>query len=243
LIQERQSTVKLTFLGLGHVRLSIVDLSPDGNQPFVDTENEIYTVVNGELYDHERYRAELSTEYNFRGHSDCEIVLALYKHYGLDFLSHLRGEFALVLWDARRQIFIATRDRYGVKSLYYTISGGRLLVATEMKQFLAYGWEAEWDVRSVVEKGLIFDERTVFEGVKKVCRSLHWGSVRIVADMGRSYLGNIWSVATMERSRRRSTGTCNTRTRYTTLSFRLSEQPLCLTDVVHKRDPDRRRNG
>ncbi|KAJ0420252.1 nucleophile aminohydrolase [Aspergillus carlsbadensis] len=155
-------------VGLGHVRLSIVDLSPDGNQPFVDTENEIYTVVNGELYDHERYRTELSTEYNFRGHSDCEIVLALYKHYGLDFLSHLRGEFALVLWDAKREVFIATRDRYGVKSLYYTVSKGRLLVATEMKQFLAYVWEAEWDVRSIVEGGWNFDDRTVFAGVKKI---------------------------------------------------------------------------
>jgi asparagine synthase (glutamine-hydrolysing) len=103
-------TAKLTLPGLGHVRLSIVDLSPDGNQPFVDTENEIYTVVNGELYDHQRDRAELSTEYNFRGSSDCEIVLALYKHYGMDFLSHLRGEFALVLWDAKWEIFIATRD-------------------------------------------------------------------------------------------------------------------------------------
>ncbi|KAL3446070.1 nucleophile aminohydrolase [Aspergillus insuetus] len=155
-------------VGLGHVRLSIVDLSPDGNQPFVDTENGIYTVVNGELYDHERYRSELSAEYTFRGHSDCEIVLALYKHYGLDFLSHLRGEFALVLWDAKREVYVATRDRYGIKSLYYTVSSGRLLVATEMKQFLAYGWEAEWDVRSVVEEGLVFDERTVFEGVRKI---------------------------------------------------------------------------
>ncbi|KAL2785587.1 nucleophile aminohydrolase [Aspergillus keveii] len=155
-------------VGLGHVRLSIVDLNPDGNQPFVDTENEIYTVVNGELYDHDPYRAELSTEYNFRGNSDCEIVLALYKHYGLDFLSHLRGEFALVLWDVKREVYIATRDRYGIKSLYYTVSSGRLLVATEMKQLLAYGWEAEWDVRSVVERGLIFDERTIFEGVKKI---------------------------------------------------------------------------
>ncbi|KAL3461967.1 nucleophile aminohydrolase [Aspergillus heterothallicus] len=156
--------------GLGHVRLSIIDLSPEGNQPFhsaSDTDS-VHAVVNGELYDHERYREQLAAEYNFRGHSDCEIVLALYKHYGLDFLSHLRGEFALVLWDAKRELFIAAKDRYGIKSLYYTVSEGRLLVATEMKQFLAYGWEAEWDVRSIVERGAIFDERTVFKGVKKI---------------------------------------------------------------------------
>jgi asparagine synthetase B (glutamine-hydrolysing) len=152
-------------------------------------------------------------------------VLALYKHYGLDFLSHLRGEFALVLWDVKREVYIATRDRYGIKSLYYTVSSGRLLVATEMKQLLAYGWQAEWDVRSVVERGLIFDERTIFEGVKKVCRSIHCSLEKLVADVDRFYLGNIWSVATMERSRQRSTGTCIIRTRYATLTFGSDSQP------------------
>lgn len=155
-------------LGPGHVRLSIVDLSPEGNQPFCGTENEVYAVVNGEIYVYERYREELAAEYNFQGHSDCEIVLALYKHYGLGFLQHLRGEFALMLWDARRELFIATRNRYGIKSFYYTIVGSRLLVATELKQFLAYGWEPEWDVRAIVESATVFDTRTLFKGVKKV---------------------------------------------------------------------------
>ncbi|OJJ08832.1 hypothetical protein ASPVEDRAFT_47981 [Aspergillus versicolor CBS 583.65] len=155
-------------VGLGHVRLSIVDLRPEANQPFHDPEDDVYAIVNGELYDHERYREELRGEYNFRSHSDCEIVLALYKHYGLAFLSHLRGEFAIVLWDAKREVFLATRDRYGVKSLYYTVVEGRLLVATEMKQFLAYGWQPEWDVRALVEVGWTFDDRTVFRGVNKI---------------------------------------------------------------------------
>jgi hypothetical protein len=70
-----------------------------------------------------------------------------------------------------------------------------------MKQFLACVWEAEWDVRSVVQRGLIFDKRTIFEGVTKVCRSLHRGLEKIVADVGRFYLGNTWSVAIMERYR------------------------------------------
>lgn len=145
-----------------------MDLRPEANQPFHDPEDDVYAIVNGELYDHERYRSELSAEYNFRSHSDCEIVLALYKHYGVSFLSHLRGEFAIVLWDAKREVFLATRDRYGVKSLYYTVIDGRLLVATEVKQFLAYGWQPEWDVRALVEVGWTFDDRTMFRGVKKV---------------------------------------------------------------------------
>lgn len=95
-------------------------------------------------------------------------MIALYRHYGLLFVSHLRGEFAILLWDAKRELFCATQDRFGVKSLYWTITDGRLLVATEMKSLLAFGWQPEWSVRSIKEQGWVFDDRTFFEGVTKV---------------------------------------------------------------------------
>lgn len=158
-----------TFQGLGHVRLSIIDLSAAGNQPFHDSENSIHAIVNGELYDHEKYREELSKEYAFKSHSDCEIVIALYKHYGISFVSKLRGEFALVLWDAERQLLFSARDRYGVKSLYYTIVDNRLLVATEMKSFLPYGWKPEWDVKSIAGLAWLYGDRTFLKDVYKVC--------------------------------------------------------------------------
>ena len=170
--------------------MSIIDLSPDGNQPFHDLEDGIHAVVNGELYDHDRYRAKLASEFNFVGQSDCEIVIALYKHYGLSMLSHLRGEFAFVLWDAKRQLLFAARDRYGIKSLYYTIVDGRLLVATEMKSFLAFGWKPEWDVQSLRDGGWRVDARTIFRGVRKV--SLH--------DSCSSYLS--YSLQTIDASER-----------------------------------------
>ncbi|KAL4890992.1 hypothetical protein BDV59DRAFT_209333 [Aspergillus ambiguus] len=151
---------------LGHVRLSIIDLSPEANQPFHDHQDDIHAVVNGELYDYEHYRNALSDEYNFQSHSDCETVLALYKHYGISFLSYLRGEFALVLWDARRKVLIAARDRFGVKSLYYTVVNNRLLIATEMKSFKEFGWEPEWDVQNLREYGWINCAGTFFKGVK-----------------------------------------------------------------------------
>lgn len=162
--------------GLGHVRLSIIDLSPLGNQPFHNTQDDVHAVVNGELYNYAEHRAQLENEYLFQGNSDCEIVLALYKHYGLSFLQHLRGEFALVLYDAKRNVLIAARDRYGVKSLYYTVQDGRLLISTEMKSFLPYGWKPEWNVQSLRENGWRFDSRTFFKDVYKVsprffCRS------------------------------------------------------------------------
>ncbi|CAI7660554.1 unnamed protein product [Penicillium glandicola] len=153
---------------LGHVRLSIVDLSPEANQPFHDSENDVHAIVNGELYNDEYYRNLLGGEYEFRSLSDCEIVLALYKHYGLSFLSHLQGEFALILWDARRKVFIGARDRYGVKSLYYTVVNNQLLVATEMKCFLPFGWKPEWDVQDLRECGWMFGAGTVFKGVQSV---------------------------------------------------------------------------
>lgn len=154
------------------MRLSIIDLSPDGDQPFNDTRGDIHAVVNGELYGHEEYRAALADEFDFKGHSDCEIVIALYQHYGLSFLSRLRGEFALILWDAKRELFFAARDRYGIKSLYYTIVDGRLLVATEMKSFLAFGWWPEWCLRSLRESTWYCDSNTFFKGVFKACDAL-----------------------------------------------------------------------
>lgn len=150
------------------MRLSIIDLSPSGNQPFNDNVDGIHAVVNGELYDYEHYRAKFAKEYDFKGNSDCEIVIALYKHYGISFLSYLRGEFALVLWDSKRKLFFSARDRYGIKSLYYTVADGQLLVATEMKSFLPLGWKPEWNVRALREKTWQWDSDTMFKDVYTV---------------------------------------------------------------------------
>lgn len=95
--------------------------------------------MNGELYEAEKVRAELDGLYSFKSSCDCEIAIALYLHYGIHFSSKLRGEFALCLYDARRQLFIAARDRYGVKPLFWTIQDKRLLVTSEAKAFLPFG--------------------------------------------------------------------------------------------------------
>ncbi|CEL01874.1 Putative Asparagine synthetase [Aspergillus calidoustus] len=155
-------------VGLGHARFSIIDLSPAGNQPFHDDEDTVHAVVNGELYDYEKYKAELGNEYEFKSNSDCEIVIALYRHYGISFVSKLRGEFALVLWDAKRKLFFAARDRYGIKSLYYTVVNNKLLVATEMKSFLPFGWQPEWDNGNILEKGWLWNDQMYFKGVRRL---------------------------------------------------------------------------
>lgn len=90
------------FAALGHVRLSIIYLSPDGRQWLHDQDNDIHAVVNGEFYDYEEIRQDLQLKgYKFTSESDSEIAIALYKHFGLSFLSHLRGEFTVCLYDAK----------------------------------------------------------------------------------------------------------------------------------------------
>lgn len=154
---------------MGHVRLAINDLSPDGEQPFHSADGQVHAIVNGELYEADAARQKLSKEtgYVFKSTSDCEIVIALYQLYGTSFLRHLRGEFALCLYDSKKKMFLAARDRYGIKPLFYTEHDGSLLVAAEVKAFVPLGWEAEWDAQAVMDRGYAHDQRTIFKGVRK----------------------------------------------------------------------------
>ncbi|KAF2690582.1 glutamine-hydrolyzing asparagine synthase [Lentithecium fluviatile CBS 122367] len=165
-------------VALGHCRLSINDVTPSGGQPLHSDDSQIHAVVNGEIYDHDRLRAECETQhgYKFTGESDSELVLALYKIYGAPALfEHLRGEFAFVLYDEREctKRVIAGRDRFGIKPLVWTTVEGRILMAAEAKAFLPLGWCPEWDVGAIVDAGWMFDARTLFKGVKKLLPG-HW---------------------------------------------------------------------
>ena len=111
--------------------------------------------------------------YRFMGTSDCELVLALYKCYGLSFLSHLRGEFSLCLYDSKNELFIAVRDRHGIKPLFWTIQDGELLVAAEMKALVPLGWKPEWDVDNILNGGFQVGSGAVFKNVQKVCVLKH----------------------------------------------------------------------
>ena len=133
-------------------------------------DSNIHAVVNGELYDYPRLRKEMeeAINYEFQGTSDCELVLALYQAYGLDFLKHCRGEFSICLYDVEKDLFLAVRDRYGIKPLFWTIQNDELWISTEMKAFLPLGWQAEWDVPAIVEGHFQIGPQTIFKGVQKV---------------------------------------------------------------------------
>src|SRR5262249_33493311 len=110
-------------VGLAQVRLSIIDLE-NGDQPIFDAARGTAIVFNGELYDHAALRAELEARgHRFYTTTDTEVLLHLYGEYGLDFVDRLNGEFAFVIWDARRRRLIAARDPMGVKPLFFRATG------------------------------------------------------------------------------------------------------------------------
>ena len=168
--------------------MEINDLSPSGNQPLHNREQSIHAVVNGEIYDYDRLRADMVEKigYHFKGTSDCELVLALYESYGLSFLSYLRGEFSLCLYDSSNETFIAVRDRYGIKPLFWTIRDGELLVAAEMKAFVPLGWKPEWNVNGIVGGAFQLGSQTIFENVQKV-------SARATLVNSADWKGSRWS--------------------------------------------------
>lgn len=127
-----------TGLAMGHARLSIIDLHT-GSQPLYSQDKKNVLTVNGEFYDYKRIRTTLRLEgEEFITKSDSEIALPLYRKHGLDFVQHLRGEFAVALYDGHEDKLILVRDRFGVKPLFYHIKDGRVYWGSEIKALLAH---------------------------------------------------------------------------------------------------------
>ncbi|MBI2479430.1 MAG: asparagine synthase (glutamine-hydrolyzing) [Planctomycetia bacterium] len=126
-------------VGLGHNRLSIIDLSDAGRQPMSDGSGQRWIAFNGEVYNYRELRSQLG-DYPFRSHTDTEVVLAAFDRWGHDCLDHLNGMFAFVIWDEGKQQLFAARDRFGVKPLYcHSSENGDLMVASEIKALHAAG--------------------------------------------------------------------------------------------------------
>lgn len=157
-------------VGLGHTRLSIIDLT-GGDQPIANQDETLHIIVNGEFYDFERIQCNLKRwGYQLRTQSDSEIALHLYNEFGTQCVHHLRGEFAFVIWDERNQLLFAARDRFGIKPLYYTTYGDTLYLASEVKALFAAGVTAYWDRESffLVNAGVPAPNRTLFANVYQV---------------------------------------------------------------------------
>jgi asparagine synthase (glutamine-hydrolysing) len=160
-------------VGLGHRRLSIVDVS-SGQQPMTNEDSTLHITYNGEIYNHADYRESLeSSGHVYKTHCDTETILHLYEEYGPACVDHLRGMFAFAIWDQRKQELFIARDRLGVKPLYYVhTDDGSLYFGSEIKTLL----EAR-AVKPEINYAVLSDylanhapsgEETLFAGVKRL---------------------------------------------------------------------------
>ena len=160
-------------IGLGHRRLSIIDLSPKGHQPMSDPTGDVWIVFNGEIYNYRSLRTQLESDgVRFVSETDTEVIIHLYKRHGVQCLGHLRGMFAFGIWDARlRRLFVA-RDRVGKKPLKYYVDAQRFVFASELKALFADPHVPKHIDHEAVDEYLTFGyvphPRTGFLGIQKL---------------------------------------------------------------------------
>ncbi len=159
-------------VGLAMRRLSIIDLRA-GHQPISNEDESVWIVFNGEIYNHTELRAKLEARgHVYRTRSDTETIVHLYEEYGRDCVKYLRGMFAFVIWDRRRMILFAARDRLGIKPFYYRYDGSKFLFGSEIKAILAYpGVRAEFNTSALAEYlafGYLAGSHTMFAGIDKL---------------------------------------------------------------------------
>lgn len=128
---------KASSVGLGHRRLSIIDLSSAGHQPMANEDKTIWIILNGEIYNYLDLKSELiSKGHEFKSHTDTETIIHLYEEYGQACVKFLRGMFAFAIWDERKQSLLLARDRVGKKPLIYSYVNGVFCFASEFASLL-----------------------------------------------------------------------------------------------------------
>jgi len=160
-------------LVLAFRRLAIIDLSEAGHQPMSSVCGRYMIVYNGEIYNHKLLRAELVPHINFRGHSDTEVVLGGFTHWGIQAtVERLNGMFGFAVWDCATRTLTLGRDRFGEKPLYYGRVAGRFLFGSELKALRAVeGFHASLDRGSLalfMRHGYIPAPHTIYDGVQKL---------------------------------------------------------------------------
>lgn len=162
-------------IGLGHRRLSIIDLSETASQPMSNEDGNLQIIFNGEIYNHAEIREELEKTGRHAwktNHSDTEVILHAFEEWGIDCLHRFRGMFAIALWDEKQGNLWLIRDRLGVKPLYYSVHNGRVTFASEIKALLK-----DPDQKRAVNEEALFHylsflttpaPQTLFEGINKL---------------------------------------------------------------------------
>jgi asparagine synthase (glutamine-hydrolysing) len=180
------------WVGLGHSRLSIVDLA-GGLQPIHNEDETLWISYNGEVYNHPELREELERRgHRFYTHCDTEVILHLYEEKGPACVHELNGQFAFAIWDARKRELFLARDRVGVRPLHYAVHGGELVFASEIKAiFAACDIPRRLDAGALDEIFTLWTTlpgRTAFEGVSEIPPGHH-----LLLSGGELALSRYWS--------------------------------------------------
>ena len=185
-------------VGLGHRRLSIIDLSEAAAQPMCNEDATLWISFNGEIYNHAEIKSELQNRGNHKwktDHSDTEVILHAFEQWGIDCLEKFRGMFAIALWDVKRRELWLIRDRIGVKPLYYSILNGRINFASEIKALL----EDPEQKRAVDEEAFYHylsflttpAPQTLFHGIKKLAAGT-WLQMRENGQIRENRYWDVW---------------------------------------------------
>jgi asparagine synthase (glutamine-hydrolysing) len=170
-------------VALGMRRLRVIDPA-GGSQPMSNETDTVHVVFNGEIYNFRRLREQLRHDHDLRTNSDTEVLVHLYEEYGCGMVDHLRGMFAFAIWDDRQHRLFLSRDRLGIKPLYYWETAGGVAFASELRSFLAledFPREVDGDaVREYLALGYVPDPACIFKGVRKLPpgHSLTWDRER-----------------------------------------------------------------
>lgn len=159
-------------LGLGHRRLSIIDTSAAGHQPFVSDSGRYIIVFNGEIYNYKSFYPELESKgFKIKTGSDTEVLLKLYEIYGMEMLPRLEGMFAFAIWDTLEKKLILCRDRMGVKPIYYSLFDHTLFFASEQKAIFTAGVPLRLSEDGIDEyffNRFVAGENTLFTRITKI---------------------------------------------------------------------------
>ena len=170
---DAEGTWSDDHVGLAHRRLSIIDLSPDANQPLSDLDQHVWISFNGEVYNFREVRRELQgLGYRFRTQGDTEVVVNAYRAWGIDGIGRLRGMFAFALWDQQRKRLLLVRDRLGKKPLYFRATPQALLFGSEIKAILEHPEVSREVDLEALDHYLTFQyvpsPYTMFAGIRKL---------------------------------------------------------------------------